>query len=510
MDKQGHRSQPEQDDWIDNILTPPTQGEEILPDEDAIASAGLIHPSDAEVEKIIQETLAENSEQPEPAPESDQQTVPRETFKDAEYRDTFGDGEDLESMFSDGNSAPAANRTDPDTAGEPSLEEPEGPEKKRRPSRRGTDNIFGLSHVLSTVIWLAVIVIIGISLGNFVWVCASDVLAFGRDDRQVTVTINGSDTMDDITQKLYDAGLIRYPRLFSYYAKLTDAREDISAGTFTLNTLYDYHALVGFMTSDSEGRAVVEVVIPEGYNCAQIFSLLENENVCTAADLEAYAADGELDDYWFLDGVTRGGKYCLEGFLFPDTYQFYTDDEPRRVLEKFLDNFEYRFSDEMIASIDELNARLSQMMADNGYDEEYIRNNQMDIFDVVTVASLIEEETANTLESYTISSVIYNRLTNQAEYPYLNIDATILYALGTHKEALTLDDLKIDSPYNTYTNPGLTPGPISNPGLYSLNAALDPDDTDYYFYAMDPATGTHHFSSSSDEHEAFLDSLGDT
>ena len=131
----------------------------------------------------------------------------------------------------------------------------------------------------------------------------------------------------------------------------------------------------------------------------------------------------------------------------------------------------------------------------------------MTVFEVITVASLIEEETANTLESYTISSVIYNRLTNAANYPFLNIDATILYALGTHKTELTLEDLQVDSPYNTYTHTGLTPGPISNPGLYSINAALDPDDTDYYFYAMDPETGTHHFSRSSDEHEAFLAGL---
>ena len=88
-------------------------------------------------------------------------------------------------------------------------------------------------------------------------------------------------------------------------------------------------------------------------------------------------------------------------------------------------------------------------------------------------------------------------------------DAAIIYALGEHKDELTYEDLQVDSPYNTYTHTGLTPGPISNPGLYSLNAALDPDDTDYYYYAMDPDTGAHHFSESEYEHNRFLDSLED-
>ena len=149
-------------------------------------------------------------------------------------------------------------------------------------------------------------------------------------------------------------------------------------------------------------------------------------------------------------------------------------------------------------------------MYDEGYDEAYIDEHEITIHDLVIVASMIEKETANTLESYTISSVIYNRLYRWGDTPaFLNIDAAILYALGEHKEELTQSDLQIDSPYNTYTHVGLTPGAICNPGLHSLNAALDPDDTDYYFYAMDPAAGEHHFSSTEYEHDEFLASLED-
>lgn len=182
-------------------------------------------------------------------------------------------------------------------------------------------------------------------------------------------------------------------------------------------------------------------------------------------------------------------------------------DNADRVLEKMLDDFEYRFSEEMIASIDTLNERLAAMMRANGYGDDYIAEHQMTVREVVIVASLIEKETANNDESFTISSVIYNRLTNQAEWPYLNIDASLLYVLG-HKETLTTEDTQIDSPYNTYTHAGLIPGPITNPGLNSIKAALDPQDTSYHCYALDPSTGTHHFSRTYAEHEAFLNSLG--
>ena len=126
---------------------------------------------------------------------------------------------------------------------------------------------------------------------------------------------------------------------------------------------------------------------------------------------------------------------------------------------------------------------------------------------MVTVASLIEKETASADEGYTVASVIYNRLFAWHGTPaYLNIDASVIYALDG-KTDLTAEDLQVDSPYNTYTNTGLTPGPITNPGLSSIEAALEPQDTDYYYYVLDPETGVHHFSRTLEEHEAFRASI---
>ena len=452
------------EDLLHEDLTDPVTADELMAADHAMYSAGLQHPEDAEFcfeeelpsESLLCETdISEN--QSETLPEPAEEPVPKQKVRSV---------------------------------------------RKGRPKRKKGPGLWGIPHLLASVIWLMIIVAIGTTLGRMLWVCAADVLAFGREDKEVTISITADDTIESIAQKLKNGGLVRYPELFLLYADLTDAEEDITTGTFKLNTIYDYHALVSQMSPRSGNRAVVEdVLIPEGYNCRQIFALLEEKGICKVADLEKWAAGGELSEYWFLEGVERGDKYCLEGFLFPDTYDFYENSTPRAALEKMLDGFEYRVTADLRDQIPVLNEHLTAMMRKNGDSEEFIAENQFDIRDVINVASLIERETANNQESYRIASVIYNRLFNWGSNPrYLNIDATIIYALGG-KTNLTSEDMAVDSPYNTYTNTGMTPGPIANPGLASIEAALDPEETSYYYYVLDPEAGSHQFSKTLAEHE---------
>lgn len=379
--------------------------------------------------------------------------------------------------------------------------------KKGRPKRKKGEGLLGIPNILVTVVWCALVLLISFTLGRMVWICAAEVLAFGREDRVVTITVYENDTIDDITKKLATNGLINYPGLFRLYASFAVDDGDIHPGMWDLNTKYDYHALVRMM-SPSSTREVIKVMIPEGYTCRQIYSLLEENKVCTVKDISTYAQNGALDDYWFLKDVVRGDKYCLEGFLFPDTYEFYKNDSPKSVLTKMLNNFNNRFDEEMRWKIDSLNNHLTDLMRRDGKSQEFIDSHQFRIRDVVNVASMIEKETSSAQEGYTIASVIYNRLFSWGGTPsYLNIDATIIYALDG-KNDLTAEDLRVNSPYNTYTNIGLTPGPIANPGLSSLKAALEPADTNYYFYVLNPATGSHHFSTTQAEHDAFRATLG--
>lgn len=430
---------------------------EIQPDDLAMDFHGLTeHGEEPLPEEIFPEEVPQAAEEP----------------LDQEYRDSDPDFEQLMQQPS-----PRKESTQPAAT---------GAAYKGRPKRKKGEGLLGIPSILVTFVWLALIVIIGVTGGRMLWICAADVLAFGREDKVVTVTVYEADTMDDIINKLQENGLIRYKSLFRLYADISDAEEDIKPGIYDLNTRYDYHALVNFMSPRSS-REVIKLTIPEGYTCRQIFALLEENRICTALDAAAYAAKGELKPYWFLEGVERGTENCLEGYLFPDTYEFYKNSTPREALERMLNNFENRFDGEMLTQLETLNGRLT--------DNYTVR-------EIVIVASLIEKESAAPGESPMISGVIYNRLFRWGNNPpYLNIDASIVYAQEGDNARI---DTSLDHPYNTYTNTGLTPGPIANPGLSSLKAALNPETHNYYYYVLNPSTGMHQFSTTYEEHQGYV------
>lgn len=376
------------------------------------------------------------------------------------------------------------------------------PDKPKRKRRKRIVPLF-----VKVILYVVIVGLIAVGLGYGAWECAQDVLAFGRSDETLTVTIRNGDTVDDIADMLKENGVIKYPWLFKLYCDFTDSNSTMDPGIYVISYNYDYHALVNNMIANSPNRTTVRVMIPEGMTCAKIFELMEKNNVCSAAELKKAAAETEFD-YWFLEEIPYGAENRLEGFLFPDTYDFYENDDPERVLDKFLTNFDRKFSEEAKEKLSALNEKLAERLRSAGYDDSFVSSHMLSVYDLITVASMIEKESAGADESSNIASVIFNRLCKPAEYPYLNIDATLIYALGESRE-LTEEDKLLDSPYNTYTHTGLPAGPISNPGLTSITAALYPNDTRYYYYALDRSTGYHHFSETYDEHNQFLGTQND-
>ena len=495
MDHEQNSLPEENENWLDNILGTQDTAKELGPDELAVQAAGLTHPDDLELEKILSE---------------DWDSIPDENAEDAAVSEDVSVAEDLSSQQADAVSEdatvffnPVENpqpENDSEQNGSTPPEESVAQEekirvRKVRPAPKKGYGLFGIPHILVTGIWLVIIMLIGLTLGHTLWSGITDLMAFGKPDQQITITITDTDVqilsdgtkvvdINGIANKLRDAGLIKNPQWFKLFADtLTDKAYDIEPGTYTLNTKYDYNALINNMQSYASAREEVEILIPEGYTCAQIFALLEEKGVCSVADMEAYmlevgkdGIDGDypLSGYWFLEGAPRADKYWMEGYMFPDTYRFYLDDEPENVTKKFLDGFDFRFTDVM-------KDKLESLQDKTGLD--------YGIREIIIIASMIEKETAGTDDSYMISSVIYNRLTDNSKYWYLNIDATIYYALGGNidpetglPKPLTQADLQMDHPYNTYVNRGLPPGAISNPGRNSLDAALTPDQHSYPFY----------------------------
>ena len=532
---------PQDDKWLDEILGTTTPPAELGPDELAVTAAGLVSMEDMDLEKILSEdwskvpdleTVRQTPEaayqQPEtPAPEAPAAEPDAVEYSPKQEQFPQNPDADATQMFFplEEPAAPEVTQVIPvtnQTAAIPEVKEktapipahrvkesrPEKAERKTRPAPKKGYGLFGIPHILSTVIWLVIVVLIGVTLGRTLWICTADLMAFGKPDLEATITITEEDDIDSIAQKLGDLGLIQQPGLFKLFAELTGKDEDIDVGTFTLNAIYDYNAMINRMRNYGPARNEITVTIPEGYTCAQLFALLEEKGVCSVTELEEYAANGELKEYWFLEGVQRGDKYCLEGYLFPDTYNFYTNSSPRHALEKCLDGFDYRFTDKMKEQLEALNKKTRSVLSSRGYSQSFIDDNLFTYRDIVIIASMIEKETASEAESARIASVIFNRLTNPKDFLYLNIDATLIYALNGNIDPetgkvkpLTQADYKMDHPYNTYNEPGLPPGPIANPGRNSLLAALDPEDTGYYYYVYDPQAREHVFSKTLKEHE---------
>lgn len=358
-----------------------------------------------------------------------------------------------------------------------------------------------LSAGVKVLLYVCCVLAASVLLAVGAWKCADDVLALTKLDRTVTFTVSEGESIASVAGRLKEEGLVEYEWLFKFYCWFSHAERKIEPGTYELNNLYDYHALVNGMIATSTDRATVTVTVPEGYECKDIFQLLAENGVCTVDELEQTAANYQFD-YAFLRGLEYGSKTRLEGYLFPDTYEFYVNDKPENVIDKFLRNFDNKLTDQMYEDVAALNDRLREKMQASGFTDTEIANAELTMHDVIIVASLVEKETAKTSESATIASVIYNRLCSKL-YPCLQIDATIQYALGERKEVLSDADKYVISPYNTYTNAGLPAGPIANPGINSIRAALYPANTDYYFYALG-TNGVHHFSTTYYEHQDFL------
>lgn len=352
-----------------------------------------------------------------------------------------------------------------------------------RPIRRRRYYRTGL---VGGIMYFLFVICVSVALACFAWLAADDMLSLNKEYREAEVFVGADMDVDQVATELQTKGLIRYRRLFSLFGKFFHAEEKIEPGTYTLSTKLDYRALIQNMHHytgwTGEELATVKVTIPEGKTVMETFQILAEHGVCPYETLMECAAE-ETFDYDFLTDIPKGDATRLEGYLFPDTYEFYADSSPKSAISRFLDNFGNRIGD-----------RVTEQAAAQGYT----------LREILTIASLIEKEAGDDLERATIASVIYNRL-QSTSYPYLQIDATIQYAMGEHKEHLSNEDLQVDSPYNTYLYPGLPPGPIANPGLASIRAALSPENTGYYFYALNK-NGKHEFFSSYSAFERFINS----
>ncbi|MBQ3090482.1 MAG: endolytic transglycosylase MltG [Oscillospiraceae bacterium] len=369
----------------------------------------------------------------------------------------------------------------PVTPPDPPAEDSKEDEPEEQPRRRSTGT--GIT-VLVAILYAVSVLAIAFVTATLGWRWANDMLALNKQELSVSVTIKSGETIHEVAEKLEDYGLVENPFLFELFAAVTNKADNITSGTYKLNTNMDFNALINNMSNNSAAREEVEITIPEGFTVQEIFELLEIKGACTVEQLTQSAMNDEFA-YSFLSGLERKDINWLEGYLFPDTYKFYKDGDAKVALSKMLYNYSTKFDSECKTRAERL-----------GYSQR----------EIMIVASIIEKETDGS-DQENIASVIYNRLQTSGETAgRLQMDSTIQYGLAERKETLTEADLKLESPYNTYLYTGLPVGPICNPGMESIQAALYPNSTDYYFFMLGN-DNTHHFFSTYSEFLDFRDSV---
>jgi peptidoglycan lytic transglycosylase G len=331
-----------------------------------------------------------------------------------------------------------------------------GPPKSKR--RRKPRNTVG-----PTV--LGLLLVVGV-LGTIYIIYAT---ATGGESKQaakgpVTVEVVKGDTLSGVAEKLEQAGVIENAFMFKVEAHMDGQSTEIQTGEYTFKPGEDDDEILAKLTA-GEAAPILAITVPEGLNLEQTAQEVAKQSGVSTAQFEEAARRTDYG-YGFLEDAAIKST---EGFLFPKQYEFEEGTTAAQMVTRMLEQY---LLETQTLDISGAKDRLN-----------------MTEYELVTVASLIEKEASNPEERPLVASVIYNRI--RKDMP-LQIDATVLYALDHPKEELSLADLKIESPYNTYENTGLPPGPICSPSRQSLEAAISPAETDYLYYVL-KANGEEHF-----------------
>lgn len=400
--------------------------------------------------------------------------IPEAIETDVNESDINDDADDTEYIDDD---------DDYDDDYEDEEEEARPVKKKKRKRRRGHGRfIFGL-------LFSVIIISISILAAAVILKWAKEFLGIGKSDIEIVVDIPMNSSTFDIAQQLYDEGIINDIDLFRLFSKLKGADGTFIAGTHKVSPKMDYATLVETLQEEAENqRETADVVFPEGITLIEAAARLEEKGVCNAEEfIDAFNTSSFGFDFEENVKVSAMKFYKMEGYLFPDTYQFYLEEDPRIVAKKIYKNFEARITPDLYGRMEDLD---------------------MELEEVLTLASIVQAEAANTRDMKNVASVFYNRLNNPNEYPLLQSDPTTNYVEEVIIPYSQVQTEKINIAYDTYKGAGLTPGPICNPGLDAINAVLYPAETDYFYFCSNLETGEFFYAETLEEHEQNLVTAG--
>lgn len=336
-----------------------------------------------------------------------------------------------------------------------------------------------IKFLLTLLIFVAVLIFLGIS---FVGEKNKS-----SELRVVNFSVQTGENIWNTASNLKKSELISSKIYFVWVAYKEGYRGKIKAGDYVLNSNLSIREILKILSkADVEPeKESKKITFPEGFSVKQMSERLSENGF----DGESFDDLIKKPDYFeekysfqFLESIPSGKN--LEGFLFPDTYFFYVDASSEEIIKKMLENFD-----------EKLNEGLRQEIA----------SQNKDIYEIVTMASIIEKEVRSSKDKKMVSGIFYNRLKRGQAFQSC---ATLAFILGENKKQYSYEDTQIISPYNTYLNVGLPPGPIANPGLESIDAAIHPTENEYNYFLSNPETGETVFSVTLDEHNLNKDKNG--
>lgn len=372
----------------------------------------------------------------------------------------------------------------------------ENPVKKRKKKKKQTNHTRTMGQIFMGAVISASAIGIGVTLAVNVISGIRDFTGMSKPNNTIEVTISDTMTPASVAEMLHSNGIIESPWLFKTYLKFSKNEDTFREGIHVVSSNMSYGSIINALGTRMEYTETVDVIIPEGLSANEIGKILEDNMVCRAVDfVKCYK--NKLNKYDFEEGIPNNENrfYALEGYIFPDTYQFYVNDDLKRnpnfdtteyaqtVVKKMYDNFENKITKDMKKRMKELDMTLDE---------------------VITLASLIEWEGTNEENMANISSVFHNRLNDPENYPQLQSDTTDTYIKRVIKpNTKSLSEEKrqiIEDAYDTYKCEGLPPGPICNPGMMAIKAALYPAQTNYYYF-LSSSDGVFYWARTLEEHE---------
>ncbi len=359
------------------------------------------------------------------------------------------------------------------------------------PKKSKAANFFSSPKFLRPVICIGVVAIVSLILCVYGIGCINDVLNLEQDETAVEITVQQGMTDDEVLDILHDNKLIKNKFFCKIFLSVFDQDGEYISGGYTLSPSMGVEKMIATMKSDYTNAETVTLTFPEGYTIDEIAEKLEANDVCTATSFINTLQNVDFSsEYDFLKDITDKEKRfrALEGYIYPDTYEFYVGENASSVVRRFLDNFENKWTEEYQAQAEERGLTVDE---------------------VIIMASILQMEAANSEQMPTISGILYNRLDRPNAFPLLQCDSTEDYLLDTIKPGLTssVEDtqryMEFRDNYDTYTEAckGLPVGAIANPGDAAINAALFPDDTSYLYFRHDKK-GNIYYANSFSEHQA--------